>query len=864
MTNMPDITPNVVIGMPSQLFTMASSFKTVANGKIYIGKIDTDPVNPENQIPVYLEREDGTYVQVPQPIVINAAGYPVYNGQISKFVTVQGHSMAVYDAYGTQQFYFPNVLKYDPDQLRQQLEDPEGAKKYHELQMSRWRDDADPRGWGAKGDGITDDTLSFQELEKQITGRIVDLRGNTYITDQVFDGNKYINGYFRTENRLLPDADFTEKRIQTIKKGMYTGFRPSTPNHVKSGLRLATIKNTVIQGAVLDYYDSVLYCLVNVSGSVSSGDEVNKVVAYNWFGNEELTPLWETKGSRELGHQCLGLTIGRVGFRNTRGQLQIWGLAGTAKGEDRAKYITRFTPTDGGEIEPEFFLIWEDGYENQVNVLCTDPMSRWLITTAKRYVGPGESPSTPDQIRYYVKVFDTSKFINPQAYNYDYRNEATFEFEIADFVRDMQTVACDGTAIYFCQAGSAYSSTRKYLHQYTLDGVYLGVQQIQAGAGRAYEIADPNDTGTPDVSNLTYEPEAMFFRMIAGGYDLVMGNTNGIPDGDSGRETTFYTLMPQQVMHVKTTSRNQPGIIIDSTHDIVTNSGLLSLGKIMPGGEVIEQANLDDKGFTVSRATTQAARYDAKNTLRNVTFHVSEKGDTGIYDFTNAQWIFKSPLSTSSYLYIGQSAEVNGYISANKDNTSSCGTSSKRWTQVYATNGAINTSDQTLKTKPLKVEQLSEIMEVDQDAILDAWGDVNIIVYQWLSDIKAKGSDTARWHFGAIAQQVRDAFLAKGIDGTRFGLLCHDKWDDEYQPVMAQRKVSFIAKSPEGEDIVHEYFEEYDTGETELVVHAGERWGLRPDECLWLEAAFQRRRCERIESRLTELELIIKKAKEIE
>ncbi|MGP4199579.1 phage tailspike protein, partial [Escherichia coli] len=42
---MTNITPNVVIGMPSQLFTMARSFKAVANGKIYIGKIDTDPVN---------------------------------------------------------------------------------------------------------------------------------------------------------------------------------------------------------------------------------------------------------------------------------------------------------------------------------------------------------------------------------------------------------------------------------------------------------------------------------------------------------------------------------------------------------------------------------------------------------------------------------------------------------------------------------------------------------------------------------------------------------------------------------------------------------------------------------------------------
>ncbi len=119
---MSDITANVVVSMPSQLFTMARSFKAVANGKIYIGKIDTDPVNPENQIQAYVENEDGSHVPVSQPIIINAAGYPVYNGQIAKFVTVQGHSMAVYDAYGSQQFYFPNVLKYDPDQFSQRME----------------------------------------------------------------------------------------------------------------------------------------------------------------------------------------------------------------------------------------------------------------------------------------------------------------------------------------------------------------------------------------------------------------------------------------------------------------------------------------------------------------------------------------------------------------------------------------------------------------------------------------------------------------------------------------------------------------------------------------------------------------------
>ncbi|EPA7300754.1 phage head-binding domain-containing protein [Escherichia coli O9,30:H25] len=114
---MTDITANVIVSMPSQLFTMARSFKAVANGKIYIGKIDTDPVNPENQIQVYVENEDGSHVPVSQPIIINAAGYPVYNGQIAKFVTVQAHSMAVYDAYGARQFYFGNIIQYDAKQI---------------------------------------------------------------------------------------------------------------------------------------------------------------------------------------------------------------------------------------------------------------------------------------------------------------------------------------------------------------------------------------------------------------------------------------------------------------------------------------------------------------------------------------------------------------------------------------------------------------------------------------------------------------------------------------------------------------------------------------------------------------------------
>lgn len=124
---MSDITANIVVSMPLQPFTLADSFKAASGGSIYIGIIDTDPEQPANQIQVYVENEDGSHTPVVQPIKINAGGYAVYNGQISKFVTVKGHSMKVKNVYGAQQFYFPNILKYDPDQLRQQLAGNGGA-----------------------------------------------------------------------------------------------------------------------------------------------------------------------------------------------------------------------------------------------------------------------------------------------------------------------------------------------------------------------------------------------------------------------------------------------------------------------------------------------------------------------------------------------------------------------------------------------------------------------------------------------------------------------------------------------------------------------------------------------------------------
>lgn len=173
------------------------------------------------------------------------------------------------------------------------------------------------------------------------------------------------------------------------------------------------------------------------------------------------------------------------------------------------------------------------------------------------------------------------------------------------------------------------------------------------------------------------------------------------------------------------------------------------------------------------------------------------------------------------------------------DNTYNLGNPSLRVAQVFAAIGTINTSDSREKTDPSEIS----------DDILDAWGDVQVITYKWLAAIAAKGEDSARWHFGVIAQQVRDTFIKHGLDGTAFGLLCYDEWEDEYEPEFIDE---IITVNIDGVDT--EVTRQVATGNTLLVRAAGNRWGIRPDQCFWLEAAYQRRRVSRIEKRLLALE----------
>lgn len=146
-------------------------------------------------------------------------------------------------------------------------------------------------------------------------------------------------------------------------------------------------------------------------------------------------------------------------------------------------------------------------------------------------------------------------------------------------------------------------------------------------------------------------------------------------------------------------------------------------------------------------------------------------------------------------------------VRPNTDNNVSLGQANRRFSNIFAGTGTINTSDRNEKQQIISIE----------DRVLEAWEEVNYSQFKFNDAVKEKG-EQARWHIGVIAQEIEDAFAKRGLNAFDYGLLCYDEWDDIY--------------------------ERNNQGDVVLVMEAGARYSIRPDECLMLESALMRKKLE--------------------
>ena len=156
------------------------------------------------------------------------------------------------------------------------------------------------------------------------------------------------------------------------------------------------------------------------------------------------------------------------------------------------------------------------------------------------------------------------------------------------------------------------------------------------------------------------------------------------------------------------------------------------------------------------------------------------------------------------------------------------GSGSFLWAEVFAVNGTINTSDAAIKTVrgSLTVEELRVAKTIASQ----------VLAYRWNDAIEAKG-DAARIHFGILAQNVKAAFEAEGLNPFAYAMLCKDALYEEVshedQSGIAEGKpprTKLIPKlGPDGQQV--------------------ERYGVRYSELAMFVVAAQEQRLAALESK---------------
>lgn len=200
---------------------------------------------------------------------------------------------------------------------------------------------------------------------------------------------------------------------------------------------------------------------------------------------------------------------------------------------------------------------------------------------------------------------------------------------------------------------------------------------------------------------------------------------------------------------------------------------------------------------------------------------------------------------------------VVGNVFPSADGTYSLGTSSNRWTQVFATNSTIATSNRDKKTNLRQITPV-EVSAFYEIAMLNS-------VWQWMEKYQVEGDD-ARLHSGPTVQDAIEIMDKYGLDWTQYSAFCYDKWDAqdavietwdaEYEtipgtPAECDEEGNIIVEAvPETKVLVREAGSKV----IEPALEAGEDYAFRKEELLfWINRAMVSK-IQAIEDRLAALE----------
>lgn len=133
--------------------------------------------------------------------------------------------------------------------------------------------------------------------------------------------------------------------------------------------------------------------------------------------------------------------------------------------------------------------------------------------------------------------------------------------------------------------------------------------------------------------------------------------------------------------------------------------------------------------------------------------------------------------------YATNEMNFNARVLPKVDNYYTLGSTSQRWSQLYAGTTTIATSDARLKTDIILFTQdeLNAAKELSRE----------IGTYKFLSAVAEKG-ESARKHIGMTVQRAIEIMQANNLNPFEYGFICFDSWDDEYKTIPAVSAVEAV------------------------------------------------------------------------
>ena len=240
-----------------------------------------------------------------------------------------------------------------------------------------------------------------------------------------------------------------------------------------------------------------------------------------------------------------------------------------------------------------------------------------------------------------------------------------------------------------------------------------------------------------------------------------------------------------------------------STHGVYRARTDIEHGDDAVQAEFHALATTDKNKDTISAFKTTVSGNDTRTTITTTNLQYPKSTGVSLVVWGGPETFYHAFIPEGTSVSLGYSGDL-------------------RWKDVYAASGSIITSDERLKSS---ISSFS-------DKVLDAWGDVDFVQFQFKESIKEKGQN-ARIHSGVIAQKIDSAFRENGLDASRYALFCHNEWGAKPEKLDSDGNVISEA------------------------VPAGDEYSIRYEEALCIEAAYQRRRADRLEERIDALEAVI-------